>query len=178
MMKEYYVKDPDQRLDAQYAQIGVEQSWLELFGGRSLVEHRAENENGVMVAERLREAGFKGCWVIGLGTCDAANVTKGSNVDRVERIERLMAIIGDEPVLWIDAVTKVEEGYWSAASMQVWNDELATTLSRYPNARIYRWSQDMQDDWYVKDGIHYNSKGYTARAAMVAEALAAAFPGG
>mgnify|MGYP000971697410 FL=1 len=126
--------------------------------------------------QRLRDAGYTGCWVIGLGTCDAANVAKDGTIDRVDRIERMMAIIGDEPVLWIDAVTQVEAGYWSAANMVVWNDELATTLSRYPNARIYRWSQDMQDEWFVKDKIHYNSKGYTARATMVADALAAAFP--
>jgi hypothetical protein len=178
MMKAYYVPDPDHRLDAQLARVGVEQAELELFGGRSMVEHRAKHENGIMVAERLREAGFAGCWVIALGTNDAANVARASNVDRVERIERMMAIIGDEPVLWVDAVTRTEQGYWAAANMQVWNDELATTLSRYPNARIYRWSQDIQDEWFVKDGIHYNSEGYTARAQMVADALAAAFPAG
>lgn len=176
MMSEAYVRDPSLRLDAQYARIGVQDSYLELFGGRSMVEHRKKNENGVMVAQRLRDAGYKGCWVIGLGTCDAANVAKDATVDRVERIERMMAVIGDEPVLWIDTITLVEEGYWSAANMQVWNDELAATLTRYPNARIYRWSHDMLDEWFVKDGIHYNSKGYTARAGMVADALAAAFP--
>lgn len=176
MMSEDYVRDPSLRLDAQYARIGVQDSYLELFGGRSMVEHRKKNENGVMVAQRLRDAGYKGCWVIGLGTCDAANVARDATVDRVERIERMMAVIGDEPVLWIDTITLVEEGYWSAANMQVWNDELAATLTRYPNARIYRWSHDMLDEWFVKDGIHYNSKGYTARAGMVADALAAAFP--
>ena len=176
MMKEYYVPDPDHRLDAQLARVGVIDAQLELFGGRSLIEHRATHENGLMVVERLRADGFSGCWVIALGTNDAANVAKSSSVDRVERIERMMALIGNDPVLWVDAVTKADHGYWAAANMQVWNDELATTLSRYPNARIYRWSQDIHDEWYVKDGIHYNSSGYTARAKLVADALAAAFP--
>ncbi|PRQ06339.1 hypothetical protein ENSA7_40160 [Enhygromyxa salina] len=176
MMKEYHVPNPADRLDAQYARVGVEESVLELAGGRSMLEHRAKHENGVMVAERLRDAGFSGCWVIALGTNDAANVAKDATVDRVDRIERMMAVIDGEPVLWVDAVTKAEQGYWAAPNMEVWNDELATTLSRHPNARIYQWSHDIQDDWYVKDGIHYNSKGTRARAKLIPDALAAAFP--
>jgi hypothetical protein len=176
-MKEAYVGDPDKRLDAQLSRVGVEEAYLELMGGRSMVEHRSNHENGVMVAERLREAGFEGCWVVALGTNDAANVAKHPKVDRVERIERMMRVIGDDPVLWVDAVTTTHDGYWAAFNMQLWNDDLATTLSRYPNARIYRWSEDIEEEWWANDGIHYNSKGYTARARYVADALAAAFPG-
>jgi hypothetical protein len=177
MMKETFVRQPSSRLDAQLTKIGVEESYLELFGGRSMIEHRPENENGLMVAERLREAGFEGCWVISLGTNDAANVAKHPKVPHVERIDRMMQIIGDDPVLWIDAVTQTHKGYWAAYNMQVWNDDLATTLSRYPNARIYRWSADMIEDWWAKDKIHYNADGYAARAALIPQALAAAFPG-
>lgn len=176
MMNEFHVPDPADRLDAQYQRVGVEQPVLELFGGRSLIEHRAQYENGLMVAQRLRDAGYAGCWVIALGTNDAANVAKGSTVDRVERIERMMALIGGEPVLWVDAATKAETGYWATANMEIWNDELAATLSRHPNARIYRWSRDIRDEWYRKDGIHYNSKGNRARAKLLPDALAAAFP--
>ena len=175
-MKEAYVGDPDKRLDAQLSRVGVEESYLELMGGRSLVEHRADHENGVMVAERLREAGFEGCWIVALGTNDAANVAKHPKVDRVERIERIMRVIGDDPVLWVDAITTTQKGYWAAFNMQLWNDDLATTLSGYPNARIYRWSEDIEEEWWANDGIHYNSKGYTARARYTADALAAAFP--
>lgn len=176
-MKEAYVGDPDKRFDAQLSRIGVEEAYLELLGGRSLVEHRPENENGVMVAERLRAAGFEGCWVVALGTNDAANVAKHPKVDRVTRIERMMAVIGDDPVLWVDAATTTNQGYWAAFNMQLWNDDLATTLSSYPNARIYKWSAEIDEEWWANDGIHYNSKGYTARAQYVADALAAAFPG-
>jgi hypothetical protein len=175
-MKEAYVGDPDKRLDAQLSRVGVEESYLELMGGRSLVEHRADHENGVMVAERLRAAGFEGCWVVALGTNDAANVAKHPKVDRVERIERMMRVIGDDPVMWVDAITTTHDGYWASFNMQLWNDDLATTLSAYPNARIYRWSMDIEEEWWANDGIHYNSKGYTARARYVADALAAAFP--
>jgi lysophospholipase L1-like esterase len=155
----------------------VTEAYLELLGGRSLVEHRPENENGVMVAERLRAAGFEGCWVVMLGTNDAANVAKHPKVPHAERIERMMRVIGDDPVLWVDAITTTHEGYWAAMNMRLWNDDLAITLQSYPNARIYQWSVDIIEDWWADDGIHYNSDGYTARATLVADALAAAFPG-
>ena len=178
MMSEKYVRDPERRLDRRYAAVGVEELRLELFGGRSLIEHRAGNENGLMVAERLRAAGFNGCWVIGLGTNDAANVAKDQTIAPAERIARMMRIIGDAPVLWIDAVTRRSDGYWAQENMAAWNAELAAALAGHPNARIYRWSAEIRDEWFVGDGIHYSSAGYAARAERVARALASAFPAG
>lgn len=176
-MNPVYIHDPERRLDRQYARVGVEQLVLENFGGRSLVEHR-KSPNGVMVASDLRARGFAGCWVIGLGTNDAANAAKDPTVPPVTRIERMMAVIGEEPVLWIDAATRTQEGYWAEANMRRWNEDLAATLARFPNARIYRWSAEVLDEWFVSDGIHYTSAGYAARAERVADALAAAFPAG
>ncbi len=34
----------------------------------------------------------------------------------------------------------------------------------------------MKNKWYIADGIHFTSPGYAARARMIADALAAAFP--
>lgn len=175
-VSEKYVRDPERRLDRRLAAVGVEDLRLELLGGRSLIEHRAKNENGLMVAQRLRDEGFSGCWMIGLGTNDAANVAKDGTIPHEERIARMMAVIGDEPVLWIDAVTRREDGYWARANMAAWNAALAATLAGYPNARIYRWSAEIREEWFVSDGIHYTSAGYAARAERVARALAAAFP--
>lgn len=171
-----YVRDPERRLDRRLAAVGVEDLRLELRGGRSLIEHRAKNESGLMVAQRLRESGFTGCWIIGLGTNDAANVAKDPTIPHAERITRMMAIIGDEPVLWIDAETRREDGYWARAHMSAWNEALAATLRGRPSARIYTWSAEVREEWFVSDGIHYTSAGYTARAERVALALAAAFP--
>lgn len=176
-MNDKVIRDPELRLDRRYASVGVEAVVVENFGGRSLIEHRPENENGLMVANRLRAAGFRGCWVIGLGTNDAANVAKDPSIGPPERIARMMEIIGDEPVLWVDATTRRRDGYWAAHNMQVWNRDLEATLARYPNASVYAWSAEMQDEWYNKDGIHYNVAGYTARAERIPRALAAAFPG-
>lgn len=176
MMSPNYVRDPAQRLDAQYARVGVERLELDHVGGRSLVEHSKRQQNGVQAAAALRERGFAGCWVVALGTNDAANAAKDPTVPPPRRVERLMAVIGEEPVLWIDAATRATAGYWAEANMLRWNEDLTATLRAYPNARLYRWSEHVRDEWYVSDGIHFTSAGYTARAAMVADALAAAFP--
>jgi hypothetical protein len=169
--------DPGRRLDAQYARVGVTSSRLEASGGRSVVERLPGQQNGVEVATRLRASGFSGCWVIALGTCDAANVAIGSRVTRAQRVERMMAVIGSDPVLWVDVATRVTRGAWADAQMQLWNADLAAALVRHPNARTYHWTAQVKPSWFTSDGIHYTSSGYASRASLVADALAAAFPG-
>lgn len=171
------IPDAGQRLDAQYARVGVTSSRLETSGGRSVVERLPGQQNGFEVATRLRAGGFSGCWVIALGTCDAANVAKGSTVTRAQRIERMLSVVGSDPVLWVDVATRVSTGVWADAQMQLWNTDLAAALDRHPNARIYHWTTQAKPAWFTSDGIHYTSAGYVARASLVADALAAAFPG-
>ena len=43
--------------------------------------------------------------MVALGTNDAANVAVGSGYGYSERIDRMMEIIGDDPVLWVDVKT-------------------------------------------------------------------------
>jgi len=171
------IPDSAKRLDAQYARVGAASSVLETSGGRSVVERLPGQQNGFEVASRLRAGGFSGCWVIALGTCDAANVAKGSRVNRVQRIERMMSVVGTDPVLWVDVGTQVANGFWANTQMQLWNQDLTATLTRYPNARIYRATAQMQPSWFTRDDIHYTSTGYIARASLTADALAANFPG-
>lgn len=171
------VADPAARLDAQYARVGVATSRLEISGGRSIVERLAKQENGFEVATRLRGEGFSGCWVVNLGLCDAANVARGARVTRIQRIDRMMSVIGAEPVVWVDVGTKVTSGFWSDRHMQQWNHDLTVALARYPNARIYRVTAQTQPSWFASDGIHFTAAGYAARAALLSDALAATFPG-
>jgi lysophospholipase L1-like esterase len=42
--------------------------------------------------------------------------------------------------------------------------------------RVFDWASVVQDSWYIDDGIHYNTVGYAARARLIAQALAHAFP--
>jgi lysophospholipase L1-like esterase len=57
-----------------------------------------------------------------------------------------------------------------------WNSALLRACARYPNMRIFDWAAVVKNSWFISDGIHYTSAGYAARAEMIADALARAFP--
>jgi len=57
-----------------------------------------------------------------------------------------------------------------------WDRTLLRACSRYPNLRIFDWASVARRRWFISDGIHYTSPGYRARARMIANALARAFP--
>ena len=166
----------DARISARYAAVGVRELRNDASGGRSVVETVNDQDSGEMVARKLRKAGFHGCWVIALGTNDAADVDAGSPYGYSERIDRMMAIIGDDPVLWVDVKTLRESGFYAAAHMRLFDQALAKAHARYPDLQVYAWSDDVADDWFLPDGIHYNAEGSTHRASSLATALASAFP--
>jgi hypothetical protein len=168
--------DPATRIDAQYAGVGVTDFHNEISGARSTVERLQGQENAVEVAERLRAAGFQGCWVLALGTTDAANIAAGAPMPAERRIDRLMAVIGSDPVLWVDVKTLRTDGPWQNASMLAWNEALTAATARYPNIKVYDWAAVVLDAWYGDDRIHYTTEGYTQRAALIAAALATAYP--
>jgi lysophospholipase L1-like esterase len=120
--------------------------------------------------------GFRGCWVVALGTNDTANVSAGSSVGRMARIQELMSVANGAPVMWVNVMTLDPSGPWSEANMQVWNDTLRQACHQYPNLRIFDWASAAQDGWFISDGIHYTSAGYAVRARLIAGALARAFP--
>jgi hypothetical protein len=115
--------------------------------------------------------------MLALKTNEAADVAAGSNVSERERIEKMMAIIGDEPVLWVNVRSLVEAGDpYSKENMEGWDEELVKACATYPNMRIYNWAADVKNAWFIEDGIHFTSPGYDARAQLIAQALAHAFP--
>ncbi len=129
------------------------------------------------MAEAWKLEGYKGCWVLALGTNEAANVFVGSAVGEMERIEIMMNTIGDEPVMWVNVRSLVEEGDpYAAKNMEKWDEELLVACRRYPNMRVYDWASDVKDAWFIEDGIHFTSPGYAARSELIAHALAHAFP--
>jgi hypothetical protein len=171
-----YIRDPDERIDGRYEAVGVRVVELEISGGRSVVEHLDDQEGGEQVARRLRRSGFEGCWVVDLATNDAANVDAGSGYGYTERIDRMMAVIGEDPVLWVDTTTRKERGHYASEHMRRFNQALEKAHARYPALQVYEWSADAQDDWFQSDGIHYTAEGYVQRADLIAAALATAFP--
>jgi lysophospholipase L1-like esterase len=168
--------DPAQRLAAQYRDAGVRHTWIDASGGRSMVEEIPGQVNGYDTARTMVSSGFGGCWVIALGTNDTANVSVGSNVGRMARIQELMSVAHGAPVMWVNVKTLDPSGPWSEASMRLWNDTLVQACHQYPNLRIFDWASVAQDGWFISDGIHYTAAGYAARAQLIAGALARAFP--
>ena len=130
--------EPEQRLAAQYARAGVGRVIVEAAGGRSLREHRPGRETGLMVARRLRESGFTGCWVIALGTNDAANIARGGRARGRDRIEQLLDVLGEDPVLWVDAVTVTGRGHYAAANMARWNEQVERALAGFAQESLRR----------------------------------------
>jgi lysophospholipase L1-like esterase len=168
--------DPAQRLAARYAAVGVTSLHVNASGGRSIVEELPGQVNGYNAARAYWNEGFRGCWVFALGTNDAANVAAGSHVGLTARIERMMSVAHGEPVLWVNTRTQLTTSPWAESSEQAWDDALVRALAQYPNMRIFNWAGVAQPDWFLSDGIHYNSAGCAARAAAIADALARAFP--
>ncbi len=170
-----YLPDPAQRLAARYAGVGVRDLWVDASGGRSIVEVMPGQVNGYNVARAWRSEGYRGCWVFALGTNDTANVSVGSAVGRMGRIEEMMSVAHGEPVLWVNVKTLDASGPWAEANMQIWNAALREACARYPNMRIFDWASVASPAWFISDGVHYTSAGYAARAQAIADALAWAF---
>jgi peptidoglycan/LPS O-acetylase OafA/YrhL len=172
-----YLPDPEDRIENRYAEVGVEETHMEVQGARSIEERFEDQPNGQEVAEAWKAEGFKGCWVLALGTNEAADVAAGSTVGLEERIEKMMNIIGGEPTLWVNVKTLPDATeFYAEKGMKNWDEELRKACLRYPNMRIYNWAADVKDSWFINDGIHFTSPGYAARAELIAQGLAHAFP--
>ena len=101
-----YLPDPLQRLTARYAAVGVVSEDMQISGARSIVETYAGQPNAYTVAQQAVAAGYKGCWVVAMGVDDAADIAVGSNVEAPERIQRMMSVIGAQPVMWVAVRTR------------------------------------------------------------------------
>ena len=176
MVSDAHLPDEELQLGAQYRRLGVQDVRLEISGARSVIEHLDGQLAGEEVARKVRRNGFEGCWVVALGTNDAANVAVGSGHGYSDRIDRMMAIIGDDPVVWVDVKTQRDRGPYASANMRRFNQALAKAHARYPELHVYDWSGTVADQWFDRDGIHYTSGGYAYRSVLIAGALAEAFP--
>ena len=163
-------------ISAQYARVGATTQHLEVSGARSIYENFEGEPNAQEVAEAWKNEGFKGCWVIAMGTNEAANVAAGSTFTYDDRIASMMSTIGDDPVLWVNVKSLETSGPYAEANMKSWDEALLAACDRYPNMRIYDWASDVRDKWYIPDGIHFTSEGYAARGRLIADALLEVFP--
>ena len=171
-----YLPRPWQRIGAQYARVGVARFIPEISGGTSIVETSSGQPNAYVVAQQLARDGYRGCWVLALGTNDTADVAIGSQVGRPGRIREMMRLIGSQPVMWVNVKSLLASGPYSEANMLAWNRALIRACARYPNMRVYDWASVVRNGWFISDGVHFTSRGYAVRAHRIARALAAAFP--
>lgn len=178
MVSPDYLPDPAQRLAARYADVGVRHLRVDASGGRSIVEEMPGQVNGYGVASAWWSEGYRGCWVFALGTNDTANVSVGSSVGLMGRVEQMMSAAHGEPVLWVNARTMLSGGPWSEADMQAWNNTLLQACAKYPNMRVLDWASVANPGWFSSDGIHYTAAGFADRAQAIADGLARAFPRG
>jgi peptidoglycan/LPS O-acetylase OafA/YrhL len=171
-----YLPNAADRITARYADVGVKKSIMKIVGATSVVESLPGTLNAYQLASQVKQGGFHGCWVLALGTNDTADVYVGSNVDRVQRIEKMMNLIGNQPVMWVEVTSLLSTGPYAEQNMELWNQALQQVLPHYPNMRVYDWPAMAQRSWFISDGIHYTSVGYEHRAVAIADALAEAFP--
>jgi len=171
-----YLPDKAQQIPAQYADVGVKRTIDKVVGATSVVESLPGTPNAQTMASGEIKSGYHGCWVIALGTNDTADVAVGSEVSRAQRIKMMMALIGSQPVMWVEVKSILSSGPYAESNMEQWNQALQQALPNYPNMRLYNWPAVVQNSWFINDGIHYTSVGYAHRGQDIAEALAEAFP--
>jgi peptidoglycan/LPS O-acetylase OafA/YrhL len=172
-----YIPNPRRRLQEQLAKVGVKTAHPEISGARSIVETYKGNANAATVAQQYVSQGFRGCWILAMGTNDVANVQVGSRVGLAARIAKMMSIVGRQPVLWVGVITLVPPGRpYAEDQMQKWNEDLIAACPRHPSMRVFDWGAHAKRKWFIPDGIHYYSPGYAARNHFIARALVKAFP--
>jgi peptidoglycan/LPS O-acetylase OafA/YrhL len=172
-----YLPRKRQRIGAQYRKVGVRHVSFQISGARSIVETWHGEPNARTVAQQMKRQGFRGCWVLALGTNDAADVAVGSPVGLSARITQMMSVIGSQPVMWVNVISLPEApADYSEAQLSLWNRALVRACAKYPNMRVYDWAAVARPQWFISDGIHYTSAGYAARGRLIAQALAVAFP--
>ncbi len=172
-----YTIDP---LTMAYANVGVTAE-LDAYGGRAILQKLpADPKTGKQAALDFASAGFKGCYVVALGTNDTANIAVGASYTRATAIDEMMKAIDPTakvPVMWVNTFTTKTTGSWSNDNMKLWNQALDKALARWPNLKIYDWAAVAATGVApYSDGIHHTTAGYAFRNKAIAEAFSGFFP--
>jgi hypothetical protein len=141
MMSSAYQPNKENWVDAQYRKVGVREVGTDISGARSIVERWRHQPNAQAAVQAELRRGYRGCWVIAMGTNEAANQAVGGPVSSNERIDLIMKLIGDRPVLWLTVKTQKAHGRYANREMRKWNAALLDGCVRYPNMRVYDWGR-------------------------------------
>jgi peptidoglycan/LPS O-acetylase OafA/YrhL len=173
-----YLPRRSERIIAKNGRDRVKTQNFEISCERSIYERFEGKPNAEDVAISWENQGFRGCWVLALGTNEAANVSAGSKFGYDDRIDAMMQAARGMPVLWVNTRSLLSDGPYAEKNMADWDAALLAACARYPNMRVYDWASQVKNSWFIDDGIHFTSEGYAARARLIAQALLQAFPAG
>ena len=172
-----YLPDPKQRIEARYDKVGATVQHYEISGARSIVETYEGEPNAAQVVQDWKADGYRGCWVLALGTNDTADVYVGSHTSLLARIREMMALIGDQPVMWVNVKSLLGSGPYSEHNMELWNAALLQACRSYKNMRVFDWSAVARDLLVHRRRDPAATPGYAPRAAPdPTKALTTAFP--
>lgn len=69
-----------------------------------------------------------------------ANIAAGSNNSLDMRIDTMMEMVGDDPVMWPTVRTIAPaDGYYDETEMQKMTEALVKATKKYPNLYVYDW---------------------------------------
>ena len=63
-----YIPDEDQQISAQYTAMGATVQHYEIAGGRAIIEGYQDALTAEQAAQKWRDDGYRGCWLMALGT--------------------------------------------------------------------------------------------------------------
>ena len=151
-----------------YEYFGFTDVHISAGNGRSITKSRyPDKQSGLQAVSYWKNKTGPGrCWVIALGTNDAASVRKEK---QQERIGQMVTAIGPEPAVWVNV------------SMH------STTRRSYNRSRANEWNSLLVDEkvivldwdsiatnnkqWFAVDGIHYTPMGGEKRAFIIAHGV-------
>ncbi len=177
LMSTSYLPNPADRINARLFGVGVQSFHNEISGAQSTTETWNGQPNAQQRIGARWASGVRGCWIFALGTNDSANLSF-HNGPGAPRVDAMMRLVHGEPVMWLTVKTLISTSPYADVQMQKWNAALVAACKRWPNMRIYDWRSEVQNAWYISDGIHFSSPGSQQRAKRIAAALARAFPQG
>lgn len=117
-------------------------------------------ESGVEAARRYKKP--QTCWVVALGTNDSS-ATSAKNWNA--RYQSLMAVIGTDPVVWVNV-------WYDSPTRLNYNKNIASWWNAFilgkagKNIYIYDWAALAKSNrkWFIYDGIHNTSTGARQRS--------------
>ena len=157
---------------------GVQHDHLEISGGTSIVETCSGQPNAHDVAAAADRPRLPG--LLGARARDQRHRRRRRRLERRAwraRIQRMMSMIGNQPV----HVGQRQVAGRHRAVLRAQHGSCGTRpcCRPAPGTRTCASTTGppvVRNSWFIPDGIHYTSPGYAARARLIADALAAAFP--